>query len=123
MIQQTPASEAPGAVGWGVLRLVQRWPADATETDGSPGAWLDQPPLARPEPPHLTLLPSPDAAFDRQAASIALRQVLAEWRLGARELDRCAEGTLEWSRMLAQVVALRDAYHRLFREIRGSVAP
>jgi hypothetical protein len=77
----------------------------------------------RHEPLHLTLLSPPDAAFDRGAAVVALRQVLAEWRIGARDLDRFAEGSLEWSRVRAQVAALRDAYHRLFREIRGSLAP
>lgn len=126
MIQQSPDSEAPGAVGWGVLRLVRQWPSDGTapdgSPDGSPDVWPDQLPPERDEAPHLTLLPPPDAAFDRRAAALALHQVLAEWRLGARDLDRFAEGSLEWSRMRAQVAALRDAYHRLFREIRGSVA-
>ena len=123
MIQEFPDAEAPGAVGWGVLRLVRRWPSDDTATADSSDVWADQSPAEPHEPPHLTLLPPPGAAFDRPAAVVALRQVLAEWRLSADDLDRFAEGSLEWSRMRAQVAALRDAYHRLFREIRGSAAP
>ena len=122
LIQQTPDAEVPGAVGWGVLGLVQRWPNDGAATDES-DVWPDQSPAERHELPLLTLLPPLGAAFDRGAAAVALRQVLAEWRIGARDLDRYAEGSLEWSGMRAQVAALRDAYHRLFREIRGSAAP
>ena len=123
MIQESLDTEAPGAVGWGVLRLVRRWPSDGTAIEESPDVRPDQSPAERHEAPHLTLLPPADAAFDRRAAGVALRGVLAEWRLGARDLDRFAEGSLEWSRVRAQVAALRDAYHRLFREIRGSLAP
>lgn len=124
MIQESPVSAgAPGAVGWGVLRLVQRWPDDETATDASSGAWPADSTPAPFQPPHLTLVPPLHPTFDRRAASVALRQVLSEWRVGVRELDRIAEGGLEWSRRWAQVSALRDAYHRLFSEIRGSAGP
>jgi hypothetical protein len=123
LIQESPASEAPGAVGWGVLRLVQRWPDDETATDEHSGTWPADAPPARHQPPHLTLVPPSLPRFDRRAASVALHQVLVEWRLGVRELDRIAEGGLEWSRRWAEVSALRDAYHRLFSEIRRSAGP
>jgi hypothetical protein len=122
MIQDSLDAEAPGAVGWGVLRLVRRWPGDGSDPDDSPDGWPGQSPAEPDEPPPLTLLQPPGAAFDRRAAVVALHQVLAEWRLSAQDLDRFAEGSLEWSRVRAQVAALRDAYHRLFREIRGSAA-
>jgi hypothetical protein len=127
---EPPNGTIRGAVGWGVLRLVRKWPDEGAETDGGataatdPGSdvWLDWTTGRVIGPPHLTLLPAPEAPFDPRAAGVALREVLAEWRLGARALDRCAEGSLERSRLRAQVIALRDAYHRLFREIRGPVA-
>ncbi len=127
VIQESPDTEFWGAVEWGVLGLVRRWPSDGRATDGaatgaSGDSWPDWTSPRVIEPPHLTLLPPPEAPFDRRAAGLALRQVLAEWRVGARDLDRCPEGSLDWSRIRDQVVALRDAYHRLFREIRGSVA-
>ena len=114
------ASSGPGAVGWGVLRLVQRWPADEGAT-GSTQAWPDQSPPARLEPRHLVLVPPLGATFDRRAATIALRQVLVEWRLAAGTAERLAEGSLEWSQMQAQVAALRSAYHRLFVELRRAI--
>jgi hypothetical protein len=132
-IDEPPNAAIRTAVGWGVLELVRNWPDEDAETDGgatlatgatdpSSDVWLDWTTRRGVGPPHLTLLPSPEAPFDHRAAGVALRQVLAEWRIGARALDRCAEGSLERSRLRAQVIALREAYHRLFREIRGPVA-
>lgn len=123
MIQESAEAEARGAVGWGVLRLVRNWPSDGAEYEDSPEVWPSETTPDRTEPTRLTLLPPPEAPFDRRAATVALWQVLAEWRIGARELDRLDEGSHEWFRTWAQVTALRDAYHRLFREIRGSATP
>jgi hypothetical protein len=53
---------------------------------------------------------------DRPAEGIALREVLAEWRTVERELTGMVANNLERSRVLAEIVALRAAYHRLFTD-------
>ena len=56
---------------------------------------------------------------DQRPTGIALRQVLAEWRTLEQELTGMAAGSLDRSRVQAEVVALRVAYGRLFSVIRG----
>jgi hypothetical protein len=59
---------------------------------------------------------------DQRPTGIALRQVLAEWRTLEQELTGMVAGSLDRSRVQAEVAALRAAHSRLFSLIRGRLA-
>ena len=68
--------------------------------------------------PRLTLLPGITAPIDPERPQPVLRiwDVLASWRAAERELARATLDSPELPRIHADLVGLRAAYHRLFRE-------
>lgn len=65
---------------------------------------------------HLVVMRPGREAVQRAATMIDVGTVLMAWRAAERELNEIHEGSPEWSRVNAEIVSLRAAYHRLFEE-------
>jgi len=68
--------------------------------------------------PPLTLLPQVVTRIDPEHPHVDLKiwDVLASWRSAERELAATTLDSPEWTRLHADLVGLRAAYHRLFNE-------
>jgi hypothetical protein len=119
--EPTRGALANGAVvstpRWGTLRLVRMWPAERA-ADGGVQSWPEESFRPIREWRKLALVPAAEPMFDLRAATLALHQVLTEWRTTERELAGYVEGSLDWFHAQAEIAAFKMAYRRLFDEIR-----
>jgi hypothetical protein len=66
--------------------------------------------------PHLVLVPPLALVAEQLPTTIRIWDVLAAWRASEHELAVTSADNPEWPRIHADLVGLRAAYHRMFRE-------
>ena len=100
------AAVSPVARAGGQLRLLAPWRKDEWDhPDEIKAVLVDDTAPAAP-------------AFDRRSATTALLNVLREWRIVAREMERIDPGSGERTLLEAEDSVLRALHHRLFGELR-----
>jgi hypothetical protein len=107
-----------GSARWGVVRLVRTWlgPDPLGEHGRTEQLEVAAGPAALP--PGLTVIWQADLESDRHTASLALHEVLSEWRAAERSLVAMAEGSSNYARAQAEVAALRLSYQGRFEAVR-----
>jgi hypothetical protein len=126
MAQRSDTSDQPAidrrpSGRWSTLRIVEPEPsftAVAGTTMQSVEDGVQD--LGEPDP---GLVWMPGLPIERASADLTMRDLLSTWRAAERRLERVPEGDEEWSLIREQISALREAYKRLFAQIRpGSPA-
>jgi PAS domain-containing protein len=65
---------------------------------------------------HLIIVLVPiDGATDQRPTVYALGDVITSWRAAERQLETVAPNSSEWRAVKAEIMSLRDAYHRSYR--------
>ena len=102
---------------WGKLRVVEPGPSDpgAAETTMQ---WPGDEPRPMSEPPDPGLVWVAGMPDERASAELTMRDLLSTWRSAERLLESLPEVDGESSRIREQIVVLREAYQRLFAQIR-----
>jgi hypothetical protein len=110
---------APNPRAWAPLRLLRAWRGSDQTAEPAGIAPIDMPISLPTLPPDLTVVWQADAAFARRTASVALRDVLSQWREAERSLSAMSAESGEFTRVEGEVVVLRAAYQRRFEAIRA----
>lgn len=107
---------------WSTLRLVEP-PSAQPIAAGAANRWPGAGPRLLIEPGDPGVVWDPGRPNERASAALTMRDLLSTWRSAERVLESMPEGDGEWALIREQVAALREAYQRLFAQIRlGSPA-
>jgi len=111
-----------GPVGTGSpnLRLLLPWIPDEAAAGGGGRSWPDGPTGWPGNRRRLAIVGAIERELARPSATVVMQQILGAWRSAERQLASSVDGSLERSRVDAQVATLRSLYQGLFVQVRSA---
>jgi|GEM_PF-6623913 hypothetical protein len=107
-----------GTARWGALRLVRLCLGSEPAREHHGANRLDSVVDPAALQADLTVIWQADLAFDRPAASMAVREALSAWRAAERSLIAMSAETGDFARAEGEVTILRAAYQRRVEAVR-----
>lgn len=110
----------PGPIGSrsGGLRLLLPWDPHEAAYGEEGHSWPDDHTRWASNRRRLAIVSAAELELGRPSAMVVMQLILDAWRSAERQLGETVDGSLERSRIQAQVATLRSLYQGLFAQVR-----